>query len=481
MSFYQARKLLPRRFRLVLLSVMQASCLPFSDVLTEEEIEDAFDEQESWFAQEDDDVFTPPVTLWGFLSQVLHKEEQRSCLAAVSRISVLLVALGRRPCAQNNGAYCKARAKLPEIVIERLAIRVAHGCENKVSKAWLWKGRHVKLADGTTVSMPDTPENQEVYPQQAAQQEGLGFPVARMVVLISLATAMVCGMAMGPYSGKETSELALLRQLGDDLDPHDILLTDRYFCSFFMIAMLLAHDIEFVARLHHARKEDAYRIKRLGKGSYLVEWPRPNKPVWMDEETYHQMPKSITLRQIEVKVEEPGFRVESIVVVTTLTDTEEYSNDDIAQLYRKRWLVELDIRAIKCTLGMDLLRCKTPAMVHKEIWTCLLAYNLIRKTMLQAAKKTDLSPRQLSFTNALQNMAASWVILPTLDNATISSMINTQIASLASQLVGQPKRANRYEPRAVKRRPKPHRLLTMPREEAREHLRRGVDPYEKQK
>jgi len=201
----------------------------------------------------------------------------------------------------------------------------------------------------------------------------------------------------------------------------------------------------------------------------------------MDQETYDRMPESITLRQIEVRVEEPGFRVESLVVVTTLTDTKEYSNDDIAQLYRKRWHVELDIRAIKCTLGMDVLRCKTPEMVHKEIWTCLLAYNLIRKTMLQSAKNTNLSPRQLSFTNALQSMAASWVVLPTLDNQTITLMISTQIESLASQLVDTPKRANRIEPRAVKRRPKPHRLLTMPREEARELLRSGVDPYGKQK
>ena len=202
MSFYQGRKLLPQRFRLVLLSAMQAPGLPFSDVLTEEEIEDAFDEQESWFAQEDGDVFTPPVTIWGFLSQVLHKGELRSCLAAVSRISVLLVALGREPCARNNGAYCKARAKLPEVVIERLATRVADRCEQEVPDNWLWKGRHhVKMADGTTVSMPDTPENQEEYPQQAAQEEGLGFPVARMVVLMSLATAMCCGMAMGPYAG----------------------------------------------------------------------------------------------------------------------------------------------------------------------------------------------------------------------------------------------------------------------------------------
>ncbi len=183
MSFYQGRQFLPQRFRLVLLSVMQATGLPFSDVLTEEEIEDAFDAEDCSFAEEEDDIFTPSLTLWAFLSQVLHKEEQRSCLAAVSRVIVLLVALGRKPCANNNGAYCKARAKLPEKVIERLATRVAHGCEKKIPKHWFWKDRHVKLADGTTVSMPDTPENQEVYPQQAAQQEGLGFPIARMVVL----------------------------------------------------------------------------------------------------------------------------------------------------------------------------------------------------------------------------------------------------------------------------------------------------------
>lgn len=479
MSFYHGRKSLPQRFRLVLLSVLQTGGLPFSDVLPEEEIQDAFDEEDVSFAREDDEVYTPPITLWAFLSQVLHKAEQRSCLAAVSRVIVLLVALGREPCANNSGGYCKARFKIPETVIQRLATRVADGCEKKIPKHWLWKERHVKLADGTTVSMPDTPENQEEYPQQASQQEGLGFPVARMVMLLSLATAMVCGMAIGPYSGKETGELALMRELLDQLDPNDILLTDRYFCSYFMIASLLEQNIDFVARLHHARKEDAYRIKRLGKHDHLVEWSRPDKPDWMDQETYDQMPESLSLRQIEVKINEPGFRVESLVVVTTLTDAKEYPKGDIAELYHKRWLVELDIRAIKCSLGMDVLRCKTPEMVRKEIWTCLLAYNLIRKTMLQAAMDTDLSPRQLSFTNAMQNMAASWVVLPTLDNPTIALMITTQIESLTSQIVG--KRPNRFEPRAVKRRPKPIRLLNITRNEAREQLRNGVDPFKKRK
>lgn len=213
MSLYQGRRTLAQRFRLVLSSVLQASGLPFSHILTEKEIEQAFGEEESWFAQEDGDVFTPPLTLWAFLSQALHKDEQRSCLAAVSRVIVLLAVLGREPCANNSGGYCKARAKLSETVLQRLATRVASGCEKKVPEDWLWKGRHVKLADGTTVSMPDTEENQKEYPQQASQADGLGLPVARMVVLLSLATAMVCGMAIGPYSGKETGELALMRQL----------------------------------------------------------------------------------------------------------------------------------------------------------------------------------------------------------------------------------------------------------------------------
>jgi len=479
MSFYQIGRSLPQRFRLVLASFLQASDLPFSGVLTEAEIAEAFESEASRFAQEEGDVYTPPLTLWAFLSQVLHKAEQRSCLAAVSRVIVLLVALGREPCANNSGGYCKARAKLPETVLQRLATRVADGCEREVPEAWLWKGRHVKLADGTTVSMPDTEENQAEYPQQASQQPGLGFPVARMVVLLSLATAMLGGMAIGPYSGKETGELALMRQLLDQLDPDDILLTDRYFCSYFMIALLLSRNIDFVARLHHARKENAYRVRRLGRKDWLIQWRRPQRPDWMDRETYARMPESLTLRQIEVDVTQPGFRVESLTVATTLTDPQTYARDEIAELYHKRWLVELDIRAIKCSLGMDVLRCKTPEMVRKEIWTCLLAYNLLRKTMLQAAIGSGLSPRQLSFANAMQTMAASWGVLPMLDRSRVASMIASQLASLTSPIVGN--RPDRIEPRAVKRRPKPMRLLSMPRDAAREQLRRGVDPYKRRR
>jgi putative transposase len=472
MPFYQHAKSLPQRFRLVVSSFMQHAGLPFASVLPEETIQQAFEEAESDFAQEDDDVYTPAITLWAFLSQVLFKAEQRSCLAAVSRVIVLCVALGRKPCSDNTGAYCRARAKLPVVVIQRLALTVADGSEQKLPRRWLWKGRHVHLVDGTTVSMPDTEDNQATYPQPSCQQEGLGFPIARMVVLLSLATAMVKGMAMGPYAGKETGETALLRELLARLGSDDILLADRYYCSYFLIALLVELGIDFVARLHQARKTDFRRLRRLGPGDYLLRWTRPQRPPWMDQETYDRMPASLGVRQLEVQVRQPGFRVDNFLVVTTLVESETYTKDDIAELYHQRWLVELDIRALKITLGMDVLRCKTPHMVAREIWTCLLAYNLIRQTMLEAALASDRSPRQLSFTAAMQKIAASWATLAVCEPSMLVLLIAAQLEQLAGHVVGN--RPGRVEPRAVKRRPKPHKLLSKPRGEARAELLAGV-------
>lgn len=472
MSFYQQPQSLPQRFRVVLSSFMQHSSLPFAEVLPEGKIQQAFDDAGVTFAQGENDVYTPAVTLWAFLSQVLFKGENRSCLAAVARVVVLCVALGKKPCSDNTGAYCKARAKLPLVVLQRLTLAVADGCEQKVPTNWLWRGRHVHLVDGTTVSMPDTAENQIAYPQPTAQEAGLGFPLARMVVLMSLATAMVKGMAMGPYAGKETGETALLRELFDWLQPGDILLADRYYCSYFMIALLLECGIDFVARLHHKRSADFCLGQRLGQGDHLVTWTRPAKPEWMDQETYERMPPSIQLREVYVQVDQPGFRVESLVVVTTLTDAQEYTQDDIAELYHQRWLVELDIRAIKITLGMDVLRCRTPEMVRREIWTCLLAYNLIRQTLLQAALASGRSPRQLSFTAALQKIAASWATLAVCDEAMAVLLIEVHLRHLAGNLVGD--RPGRVEPRAIKRRPKPHKLLNQPRARARAEILAGV-------
>lgn len=472
MPFYASCRALPRRFRVILSSFMQHSSLPFAEVLPEEKIERAFADADVEFAKYDDDVYTPALTLWAFLSQVLFADHQRSCRAAVARVVVLLVSLGKSACSDNTGAYCRARAKLPAPIIAQVATDVADGCEQRVPARWLWKGRHVHLVDGTTVSMPDTVDNQAAYPQPSSQQQGLGFPIARMVVVLSLATAMVGGMAMGPYAGKETGESALLRELLGRLGKGDILLADRYYCSYFMIALLQELGIDFVVRLHQRRDADFRRGHRLGEGDHVVTWMRPERPDWMDEATYARMPASIRVREVQVHIHQPGFRTESLVVVTTLTDAEEYTKADIAELYHQRWLIELDIRAIKTTLRMDVLRCKSPEMVHREIWTCLLAYNLIRQTMLEAALKSERSPRELSFTAALQKIAAAWAVLSVCDHALRLQLIDVQLSDIATNLIGD--RPNRVEPRAVKRRPKPHDLLTEPRAQARAKLLSGA-------
>jgi len=454
------------RFQLILTSFLQQSGLPFAQVLPEENIQQAFaDAGVNGDAEQQrgtNIVYTAAVTLWAFLSQVLHKQENRSCLAATARVVVLMATLGRE-CSDNTGAYCRARAKLPLEVIERLTLQVADGCEQRVPERWLWKGRHVHLVDGSTVSMPDSADNQAAFPQPSTQEPGLGFPIARMVVLLSLATAMVTGMAMGPYQGKETGETALLRELFDRLHPGDIVLADRYYCSYFMIALLIMLKIDVVVRLHQCRKSDFCRGR-----DHLVTWLRPQKPAWMAQETYEQMPASIQLREVHVQVDQPGFRVGSLIVVTTLTDADEYSKDDVAELYHKRWLVELDIRALKVSLGMDVLRCQTPEMIRKEIWTCLLAYNLIRQSMLEAALPSKLSPRQLSFTAALQKIAASWATLSVCGQEQAVLLIAVELRQLATHEVGD--RPDRVEPRANKRRPKPQKFLTKPRTEARAEL-----------
>ena len=235
-----------------------------------------------------------------------------------------------------------------------------------------------------------------------------------------------------------------------------------------MIALLMELGVDFVTRVHQRRPVDFRRGRRLGRDDHVVTWSRPERPEWMDRHTYDRMPASIEVREIRVHVSEPGFRTESFVVVSTLTDAIAYPANDIAELYHYRWLAELDIRAIKVTMGMDVLRCKTPGMVRKEMWTCLLAYNLIRRTMLQSAMEAGISPRVLSFTAAMQSTAASGMVIVLSDNALATLLIDAASASLAEHVVGN--RPGRVEPRAIKRRPKPHDLLTKPRDEARAEL-----------
>ena len=481
MSFIPKGRGADRSFELVRQSLLQGDDLPFQDALTVEQMRQAFEAEGVSFGEDGDStngeskpVFTRGVTLWAMLSQALFTDMQRSCLAAVQRVAVYWVFQGREAPSTNTGAYCRARAKVPEGVVRCLAEGVAQRCEAAVPDEWRWHGFRTLVIDGTTFSMPDTPKNKEVYPQPNSQAEGLGFPILRAVALTSLATGMVLALATGPYAGKETGETALLRTLFEHLKRGDLVLGDRYYGGWFMLALLQALGVEFVTRLHQHRTADFTRGKRLGKGDHVVAWAKPAKPEWLDRETYDSLPEQLEVREIDVRVNIPGFRTESLVVVTSLLDNKVDTHSDIAALYRRRWVIELELRDIKTTMDLDVLRRTRPESVRQELWTGLLAYNLIRQSLLQSALASGRQPYQLSFASALQMLANTWVLAALPSQTTVSireRLIALRIFNGHTHRVAN--RPNRVEPRAVKRRPSPLALLTELRSVAQARLIAG--------
>jgi hypothetical protein len=438
--------------------------LPFCDLLDEGTIQKVLDQEDVSFRET---VFTPIVTLWTFLSQVISAD--RSCRKAIDQLLAYLVARGKDPCRpEKTDTYCKARQRLPVGVTQSLTRKTAEDLEDKAPEEWLWKGRHVNVVDGTTVSMPDTESNQRAFPQPKTQARGVGFPLARLVAVISLATAAVRDLAIGPYKGKETGETALFRTLMDRLQRGDVVLGDRYFASYFGIAMLVQRGVDGLFRLHQKRKVDFRRGRRLGVEDHVVEWTRPARPDWMDEELYALIPETMLVRELRVQVEEKGFRVSELVLATTMVDGQVYSKEELADLFLERWNIELDLRSIKIAMEMDVLRCKTAQMVVKEIWTHLLAYNLIRGLIAAAAEAHGKEPRRLSFKGALQALQAFRDSMGLTSRERRRALVEQMLLAIIAYEVGN--RPGRVEPRAIKRRPKPHDLLCEPREQARERL-----------
>jgi hypothetical protein len=437
--------------------------LPFHDLLDRDTVAHVVDANHVTFR---DRIFTPLVTLWTFLSQVLSPDH--SCREAVARLIAFRVARGEKPCGPETGSYCKARQRLPLKVVTDLARGTAQQLDENAKDSWTWKGRSVQMVDGSTVSMPDTTANQGAFPQPQSQKSGLGFPLARLVAVISLATGVVRELALGPYHGKETGETALFRSLWDRFGAGDIILGDRYFASFFGIAPLVARGVDGVYRMHQRRKYDFRRGTRLGVEDHVVRWAKPSRPEWMDEALYAQLPEELLIRELRVKVHRAGFRVEELVLVTTLLDSQEYTKEEVADLYLKRWNIELDLRSIKSVMQMAVLRCETPAMVEKEIWMHVLAYNLIRGLMVRAAEAHGKEPRRLSFKGALQALGTFREPLQWARGRRRRLLWETLLEVIASYGVGD--RPNRVEPRAIKRRPKKQKLLTEPRQQARERL-----------
>jgi hypothetical protein len=454
-------------FRSVLRSFLDDPGLPFSDVLPDDEIQ-ALCQKHSVHFGDDDGVYTPAVTLGAWLSQCLSAA--KSCVAAVARVLVLRVALELAVCSANTGGYCKARRKLPEPFLRDLTLTAGRHLEDAAPHTWRWKGRRALLVDGTECSMPDTPKNQAEYPQPGSQKPGLGFPMIRLVVLLTFATAALVGCAMGPHHGKETGETALFRSLLGEIRDGDVAVADRYHCSYWQIALIKAEragaDVCF--RLHQRRQYDFSKGQRLGKDDHIVTWSKPPRPDWLDKETYAALPDRLTIREVRFVVDTPGWRSKEIVVATTLLDAKVYTRKEIAELYHARWHVELDIRNIKQTLKMDVLSCKDPEMVRKEVWTHLLAYNLARRAMAQAASRGEVKPRELSFAGAVQTLDAfRWLLLLGEEGRWLL-LAKTALVALATHRVGD--RPGRNEPRKVKRRPKGYGRLTRPRAEERAAL-----------
>ncbi len=441
----------------------ESTILPFHDILDATRVEAAVASEHVTFNER---LYTPLVTLCLFLSQVFSPDH--SCREAVARLIVWLTVQGRKACAPETGSYCEARQRLPLAVIARLVRQAGRDQDDRAEGQWLWKGRHVALVDGTTASMPDTPRNQQAFPQSTSQGVGLGFPLVRMVALISLATGVVRDLALGPYQGKQTGETALFRTLWDGLRPGEVVLGDRYFASYFGIAGLATRGVDVLFRMHQRRNVDFRRGRRVGVEDHVVTWAKPARPEWMDEATYAQMPDELVVRELRVKVERDGFRVDELVLVTTMLDAAADTKEELADLYLQRWNFELDLRSIKDVLQMDVLRCQSPEMVEKEIWMHLLAYNLIRGVMARAAEAHDETPRHLSFKGTLQTMTAFQDALRQASPEDRDRLVKEMLRAIASHRVAD--RFGRVEPRANKRRPKPQRYLTEPRKDARKRL-----------
>ena len=395
-----------------------------------------------------DRIYTPWITLSLFLSQMLS--DDHSCDQTVERFQKFRHDQGLSSVSPDTGSYCEARQRLPEALIWDLARRIGQSLHDHSKSSWLFHDRPVKIVDGSTVVMPDTRENQAAYPQPATQAPGMGFPMARILVIFSLAVGTVLDAAIGPYRGKQTSELALFRQVIDHFQPGDIVLADRFYCSFWLIAALQARGVDVVVRLHQCRKTDFRQGRRLGREDHIVTWSRRQEiPDWMGRAEYETMPRELAIRELRIRVRDRTKRVREIVIATTLLDSELYSGDELRRLFRERWHAELDFRTLKTVMQMEMLRTKTPEMVRKEIGMYFLAYNLIRGTMTEAARVEQIKPRRLSFKGALHTVRA-FEESHLYESDRIEADLPRLVELIGKKRVGD--RPDRYEPRAVERR-----------------------------
>jgi DDE family transposase len=426
------------------------SAAEFFNVLTAPEL---LQKTEAYLPEHRERLYPPTETLSMFMRQVLSADG--SCQKAVNDWAARRVADGLSVQSIRTGAYCKARQRLPLEMITELTRETGRLLNARTRICWQWRGRTVKLVDGTGISMPDTAQNQACYPQPNSQLEGVGFPAAQVIGVVCLSTGALLQAAMGPRFGQGNSELGLLRSLESAFSSGDVVLADSLYCDYFSIATLIAAGADIVFEQHGGRKTDFRRGLSVGKLDHLVRWKRPkNRPSWMSREHYEFSPKYLLLREV---------RVGNRILVTTLGQRR-VCKRELNKLYQRRWNVELDLRNIKTTLGMDVLSCQTPQMNEKEMWIHLLAYNLIRLVMAQAAADAGVHPREISFKHTVQ----IWIGWSSQVRGTQLERCPDLFRLIAQRKVGN--RPGRVEPRARKRRPKSYPWLDVSRLLARQQI-----------
>ena len=403
--------------------------------------------------------------------QVLSADH--SCRGAVARFIAYRLSQGQPACSSQTGAYCQARKRLPGGFIATIARAIGRRLEDHSQKKWLWKGHHVYMFDGTTTLMPDTAENRAAHPLTFNQKKGL--PLARVAAVFLLSCGVILDLATARYAGKGQGEVTLFRQLLRLFSRGDVVLADCLMCNWRNFFELNRRGVHLVTRINKALRKAYFRKGiSLGKVDHLVRWPK-GYIRGVGRAAQRAMPKYITVREARVYINQPGFRTKAIIIVTNLLDSKKYTKEDLADLYRQRWNNELDLRTIKSEMGMECLRCKTPEMVCKDIWVHVLAYNLIRTIIAQAALRHDIEPRTISFKAAMQTLEAFRPAIATVGrhNASTRKLLYQQLLlAIAAHRVAD--RPNRFEPRRIKRRHKHYVPLAVPREEAKRQILKGL-------
>lgn len=438
------------------------SGLPFGRLLTRDYVLSVLEAEGHKYQNR---LFCPLVVLWGWLSQCLSQDKTLN--EAVSRILAHRVSIGLPACSPNSASYSNARARFPLNAMARMARDIGCSVHGSRDTKWDWHGRPVYLADGTSFSMPDTPENQLAYPQVATVKPGLGFPIVRAVGLVSLATGTVVDMAFAKYAGKGTGEGSLLRELMGSLPRGSVLVADKYYPSYFTVALLLERGVDLVSVSHVGRVVDFTDGHVLGPRDHIATWHKPKyRSDWMDRQSYDRMPDTIQVREFEIEIEDRKSNgTEKAIVVSTMTDPT-IPQKELSDLYWTRWNCELDIRSIKHSLHLDVLRCKTPDMVRKELWCHVLAWNLLRGVIVEAAKRHDALPRHLSVKGAMQAVESFTPAMMAIDGQ--QAVYDAMLATVSAHRVGN--RPGRQEPRFKKRRPAWDQYMTIPRHQSKRRL-----------